>query len=140
MDTVRAMYIGLKDREVDNKKAKTGIVWNGHGDIQEVPGWAWAILSKHPDVWIDVPAEPGVKPAVTSGLSDVAAPKVPQEVDDADLVAQTVSIKPPEKTPAADLYNMNTAALRDYASGKGYAVDLALKGQALRAAIQAIEA
>lgn len=140
MSTVRVMYVGLKPREIDNKKGKSGVVWNGHGDIQEVPDWAWPALSKHPDVWVDVPPEPGEKPAAT-GLSDVAPPvKVPQEVDDADLVAMTVTIQPPEQSPAADLYNMNTAALREYAVGKGYRVDLSMKAKDLRAAIQAIEA
>lgn len=146
---MRVMYIGLKAREVDNKKGKSGVVWNGHGDIQEVPDWAWPALSKHPDVWVDVPPEPNDKP--TTGLSDVAPPKpVPQEVDDADLVAQTVTIKPAENAPepvavesdstppsavAVDLYSMNTAALRDYAVRKELRVDLALKGPALRSAI-----
>lgn len=134
MDTIRVMYVGSKPREVDDKKARTGIVWEGHGDIKDVPAWAWPALSKHPDVWIDVPPEPG-EPA------PVAVPRPPepvrQEVDDADLVAQTSAIKPTE-TAKVDLYGLNTAALREYAVGKGYkGIDLTLKGQALRAAIQA---
>ncbi len=133
MSTTRVMYVGSKPREIDNKKGKTGIVWNGHGDIQDVPTSAWPALAKHPDVWIEVPPEPGEKPAVVTGLSDVAPKKVPQEVDDADLVAMTVTAKPPENTPGADLYNMNTAALREYAAGKGYAVDLSLTAMYVRA-------
>jgi hypothetical protein len=140
MDTVRVMYVGLKGREVDNKKGKTGIVWEFHGDIKDVPASAWPALAVHPDVWIEVPPEPGEKPAAVTGLSDVLPAKVPQEVDDADLVAMTVTAQPPEQSAAADLYNMNTAALREYAVGKGYRVDLSLKAKDLRAAIQAIEA
>ncbi len=137
MGTIRVMYVGSKPREIDNKKAKTGIVWTGHGDIQDVPDWAWPILAKHPDVWVDVPPEPGKAPTDRPGLSDIAPPaKVPQEVDDADLKAMTQSVVPPESS-APDLYTMNTAALREYAASKGYGVDLTLKGQALRAAVQA---
>lgn len=138
MSTTRVMYIGAKGREVDNKKARTGIVWECHGDIKDVPDWAWKILSQYPDVWVDVPAEPGA--VVDAGLSAVLPPPaVKQEVDDADLVAQTVSIKPPEQSPAAQLDAMNTAQLRDYALAKGYAVDLSQKAKDLRPAIRAIE-
>lgn len=152
MGTIRVMYVGLKDRETDNKKGKSGVTWIGHGDIQDVPDWAWPALSKHPDVWVDVPAEPGA--VVDTGLSAVLPPPaVKQEVDDADLVAQTVTIKPAENAPdpvaaepavesdsTPDLYGMNTAALRDYAVANGYAVDLGMKAKDLRVAIAAIEA
>ena len=42
--------------------------------------------------------------------------------------------KPAEKP---DLYTMNTAALREYAKAKGYAVNMELKGPNLRTAINA---
>lgn len=108
----RAMYVGCKAKKEDNV-AWSGVVWLGHGDIQDVSDEVWAKLAPYPDVWIEVPAEPAAE--ATGGLAD--APAAQEE--------------------APDLYSMNTAALREYATGKGYALDLTLKGQALRNAIQA---
>jgi hypothetical protein len=116
-DMPRVMYVGRKAKKEDNV-AGSGVVWMGHGDIQPVSNEAWAKLAAYPDVWVDVPDEPAPEPeapAPSGGLSDAA----------------------PE---AVDLYNMNTAALREYAIGKGYRVDLSLKAKDLRTAIQAIEA
>lgn len=43
-------YVGHKARKDDNV-GKSGVVWFGHGDVQEVPARAWGALSRHPDVW-----------------------------------------------------------------------------------------
>lgn len=43
-------YVGHKARKDDNV-GKSGVVWLGHGDVQEVPARAWGALSRHPDVW-----------------------------------------------------------------------------------------
>lgn len=43
-------YVGNKARKDDNV-GKSGVVWFGHGDVQEVPARAWGALSRHPDVW-----------------------------------------------------------------------------------------
>lgn len=146
MSTVLVRYVGLKPTEVDSKKGKTGVVWNGHGDVQAVPAEAWPKLAPHADVWELVEGQTAPQ---SLGLADA---KPAQEVDDEDLKAMTVKAEPvakraaePAPEPATepmrvesdstDLYNMNTAALREYAVGKGYDVDLTLKGQALRTAI-----
>lgn len=43
-------YVGAKPSRADTV-AGTKIVWNGHGDVQEVPDTAVARLLLHPDVW-----------------------------------------------------------------------------------------
>ena len=111
----RTMYVGRKAKKEDNV-AGSGVVWLGHGDIQDVSDEVWAKLAPYPDVWIEVPAEPAAE--ATGGLAD--APATQEE--------------------APDLNTMNTAALREYARGKGYAVDLEMKAKDLRPAIRAIEA
>lgn len=44
-------YIGPKDRKEDNV-ARSGTVWHGRGDVQEVTPEVWGKLSRHPDVWV----------------------------------------------------------------------------------------
>lgn len=58
----KIQYVGLKPRKEDNV-ARTGVVWYGPGDVQEVPDAAVHALLKHPDVW--------ALPAPVGGLSDV---------------------------------------------------------------------
>ena len=53
MSQVQVMYVGLKPRKFDNV-AGTGLTWHGSGDIQYVSANAWALLSRHPDVWREV--------------------------------------------------------------------------------------
>lgn len=112
-------YIGRKPKQTDTV-AGTGTIWIGAGDVQEVSDEAWAAMAKHPFVWRL--AEKQQEPAVTGGLSDAAS----LSSDDSD--------KPADKP---DLYTMNTAALREYAKAKGYAVNMELKGPNLRTAINA---
>lgn len=112
---MRVKYIGRKARKEDNV-AGTGAVWVGAGDVQEVPDSSWALLSKHPDVWVAADDADG-----DGGLSS-ADVKPATEADPAD--------------PFAALYGMNTEALRKYA--KEHTPEVAadgMKGQALRAAI-----
>lgn len=47
---MRIAYVGLKASRTDTV-AGTGIVWDGAGDVQDVPDDAAAKLLKHPDVW-----------------------------------------------------------------------------------------
>lgn len=150
MSTVLVRYVGLKDREFD-KKGGTGMWWNA-GESKLVPMSAWLKMKNHPDVWaLDTVDDPAADELISrlAGLSNAAPVLVPQEIDDADLVALTASIMPAESSPATDasekpsdkpdLYAMNTAALREYAAAKGYDVDMTLKGSTLRASIAAIE-
>lgn len=113
---LKVKYVGLKDKETDCV-AGTGITWTGKGDVQEVPDKAWDIMARHPDVWELVAEEAPAEAAM--GLADA---------------------KPVEPAPAAadpDLFSMNTAALREFAQDRGFDVDMTLKGQALRQAIEA---
>lgn len=50
MTTINVKYIGQKDRKEDNV-ASSGLVWHGHGDVQQATPAQWAQLSKHPGVW-----------------------------------------------------------------------------------------
>lgn len=113
---MRVMYVGRKAMKTDNV-ADTGVVWVGHGDIQDVPDDAWPKLENYPDVWVSVPPEP----APDAGLSD----------------AEPVAQKPAESTAAPDLYGMQTAELRELAKARNLAVDLTQRGTALRQAVAA---
>jgi len=47
---VPVVYLGHKDRKEDNV-ARSGVVWHGHGDVQNVTAQQWGLLSAHPSVW-----------------------------------------------------------------------------------------
>jgi hypothetical protein len=47
---VKVEYIGLKAKKIDNV-AGTGIIWEGRGDVQDVPDTAWHALRQHPEIW-----------------------------------------------------------------------------------------
>lgn len=47
---VPVVYLGQKDRKEDNV-ARSGVVWHGHGDVQNVTAQQWGLLSAHPSVW-----------------------------------------------------------------------------------------
>lgn len=152
-------YVGLKDSETDCV-AGTGVTWIGKGDVQPVPDKAWAKLSMHPDVWELAEGQPAPAAsdlgAVSAGKAaaldarEAALNEREQALDarEADLVAREAALqgKGPDddKVPDseggetdADLYNMNTEALRKYATDNALAVDMALKGPHLRQAISA---
>lgn len=114
-------YIGNKPHGRNDTVANTGIVWLYKGDVQEVPDEAVPLLLKHADVWRE--AAPTAGPVEAGGLAD------------AQPVTEPATEPMRVESDSTDLYNMNTAALREYAAGKGYDVDLTLKGQALRTAI-----
>lgn len=55
-------YVGSKQRKTDNV-AGTGLVWNGNGDVQDVPDAAAAKLLQYPDVWAHAgDGQPGIPP------------------------------------------------------------------------------
>lgn len=47
---VPVVYLGHKDRKEDNV-ARSGVVWHGHGDVQNVTAQQWGLLSAHAGVW-----------------------------------------------------------------------------------------
>ena len=49
-ELIKIVYVGKKPTAYDNV-AKTGKVWHGHGDIQEVTTDQAKLLLKHPDQW-----------------------------------------------------------------------------------------
>lgn len=57
---MRVQYIGHKALKKDNV-AGTGVIWMGHGDIQEVQDAAWPKLAVHADVWA-IPGTVTLKP------------------------------------------------------------------------------
>lgn len=66
---MKIRYVGQKAQKPDNV-AGSGIVWFGHGDVQEVPAGYAAKLLAHVDVWEAAgPAEP-----VQLGLADASQP------------------------------------------------------------------
>ena len=64
-------YVGKQPRKIDNV-LRTGIVWEGNGDIKEVSEPVGKRLLDFPDCWEECDAE-GNAVVVTGGLSDVAA-------------------------------------------------------------------
>ena len=67
------MYVGSKPTKTDNV-AGTGIVWNGHGDVQEVPGKAVSALLAHGGVWqlVESVEQPVEQPAEQPAEHDMA--------------------------------------------------------------------
>jgi len=152
-------YVGLKDSETDCV-AGTGVTWIGKGDVQPVPDKAWAKLSQHPDVWelVEGQSAPATSELAAATITKSAALDAREaalnereralDAREAELSAREAALqaKGPEDDkgsdseggdPDADLYNMNTDALRKYATDHQLAVDLALKGSALRQAVSA---
>lgn len=116
MTTVLVRYIGLKPSEMD-KKARTGLVWVGHGAVHPVPIKAWDdYLSKHPDVW--------ELADVAGGLSDAKPAAAPNAGE-----MQAPAGKPPH------VAEMDEAALRAFAKANSLKIDGRKKGEALRAAV-----
>lgn len=59
---IRVKYVGKKPFAVDNI-ARSGIVWNGHGDVQDcADGVARAVLA-YPDQWVVADQEDAVRAA-----------------------------------------------------------------------------
>lgn len=98
---MKIRYVGHKAEKPDNV-AGSGIVWHGHGDVQEVPAGFAAKLLKHVDVWDAAgPAEPVQIGLADAFQSDAQPPKLanisepnPEDHDD-DQVAVAPGAMPP---------------------------------------------
>ena len=99
-------YIGAKPVKTDSE-AGTKTVWNGNGDVQDVPAQAVPALLRHPTVWEVV---------ATSGLANAKDAK-----------------DEPEDKPMADLSDKQ---VREIAAEHDIKVDGRLKGAKLRAAVE----
>lgn len=97
-------YIGHKDRKEDNV-GKSGAVWFGHGDIQDVPAKSWGALSKHPDVWEMVAPSADADASTEEESSEAEQPQAfanmsvgnPEDQDDEDsnVVARPGAVPTP---------------------------------------------
>lgn len=47
---VRLIWPAVRGAKEDCR-ANTGIIWTGHGDVQDYPADKWYLLAVHPDVW-----------------------------------------------------------------------------------------
>lgn len=93
---VKLRYVGKKPVAIDNI-TRTGITWNGHGDVQEVPSFAAKALLKFPDQW---------ELANEADLEKVEASdsvRVVDEDGDSVLVEQRDLSKPLERMSKAEL-------------------------------------
>jgi hypothetical protein len=93
---IKIVYVGKKPFAYDNV-AKSGKVWQGNGDVQEVTEDQAKQLLKYPDQWDVVDAEDAgiLNTSSTTEVTDEDGEKV--NVDDADLK------KPLEKMTKAEL-------------------------------------
>jgi hypothetical protein len=122
---VKLRYVGRKPLAIDNI-ARTGITWNGHGDVQEVPASAAKSLLKFPDQW--ELASPGDLPIVTA--PDVI--RVTDEDGDQVIVEQRDMSKP--------LEHMSKAELKAFAQHRyGRQLDLRKSTKALIDEIEELE-
>lgn len=77
---VQVEYIGTKERKEDNLTG-SGVVWQGHGDVQHVTAAQWGALSKHGEVWRLAKSEAVANAGGTAETRSVAnAAKAPEAV------------------------------------------------------------
>lgn len=90
METVRVIYVGKKLIKEDNV-AGTGAVWQGEGDVQDVPLAAWPRLAPHTGVWRLVEAAEVTPPT----------PLAPLTLGDAPVpLPEEAPVEPDEEAPA----------------------------------------
>ncbi len=92
---MKIRYIGKKASKTDNLYG-TGIIWNGTGDVQEVPGNAGHKLILHTDCWEAVGPVPPIE----------NEPQVPATRPEEEMT---------EMPPLVDLSNMTKGDLEEYA-------------------------
>jgi hypothetical protein len=92
---VMVEYVGAKPYASDNV-ARSGKVWNGNGDVQEVTPAQARILTKYPDQW---------KLVDQAEAADIAVAEVKVTDEDGDLVVveETDLRKPMEKMTKTEL-------------------------------------
>lgn len=102
MADVYLTYVGKKPSAIDSIGG-TGVVWNGHGDVQPVPEAVAEKLLKHPDQWQRTVAKAKTVPPVDGGQKKAGKGKkegdTPPKVPEGD----TPPVEPEGDTqPAAD--------------------------------------
>lgn len=93
---VKLRYVGKKLVAIDNV-ARTGITWNGNGDVQEVPDHAAKALLKFPDQW-ELADEGELEKAEVSD-----SVRVVDEDGDSVIVEQSDLSKPLERMSKTEL-------------------------------------
>lgn len=123
-------YIGKKASRADTV-AGTKTVWNGYGDVQEVPSLAVAKLLKHPDVWVLADSKPA-EAKKQEAPAQVAEAQEPQE--EAPQTDDTGNIPGAQEAPQAEhimrtetgkplvLDTLDLATLRELAKEQGIRV------------------
>lgn len=96
---VPVAYLGHKDRKEDNV-ARSGVVWHGHGDVQNVTAQQWGLLSAHPGVWAkSTPVAQAAAASIALGTTE-PTPLVVHELPKATPVAAAPNVaKPTSQDP-----------------------------------------
>lgn len=126
-------YVGGKPMKTDNV-AKTRTIWNGPGDVQEVPDAAVPLLLKHPDVW-ELAATPGGAAVDDKKADDLPRRLVFTHVTDGE--GSVFRIRDPESDEVVDLGLMDEAEIKAFARVNGIPADLRKRKDALRADVVA---
>ena len=111
MNTTRIEYVGKKALKKDTV-AGTDIIWNGPGDVQDVPNKAVPLLLAHTDSWALAKGASAPAPAADTGKpagDDSGDGKKP------DGDGKNAMTEADAKPPMANLDAMDSKALRDYA-------------------------
>lgn len=113
-------YIGKKERKTDTI-AGTGITWNGHGDVQEVPASAVAALLEHTDSF-ELDGKAVITGTETTGqvsgddMNGTDAQGQPGDADNAGGSEQEEQADNADHMPPlVNLEGMDAQGLRDYA-------------------------
>ncbi len=100
---IAVRYVGKKPAAYDNV-TRSGVTWNGYGDVQQVTDAQAKVLIKYTDQW--VLANPG----------DLAAVQTPVSIQVTDEDGESVSIDPDDLNKP--LEKMSKAELKAYAANK----------------------
>lgn len=121
-------YIGKKASRADTV-AGTKVVWNGPGDVQEVPDLAVFKLLKHPDVWALVASKPQTpKQAEAPVVEESPTAEAKPQTDDTGNVPGVEDAPKAEHIMRTDsgkplvLDTLDLATLRELAKEQGIKV------------------
>lgn len=90
-------YVGKKPFAIDSVGG-TGVLWNGHGDIQEVPNTVGEKLLAYPDQWEEAVPKKTADKAPAPAKAPAKGGKKPQATD----VKPLEPIEPVEPVPPID--------------------------------------
>ncbi len=113
---VEILYVGSKPAAFDNV-ARSGVVWNGPGDVQKVTDAQAKLLLKYPDQWVLVNRE------------DEAMVNAPASISIQDEDGEQVAIDPVAlKKPLERMSKTELRALAKDRWGKDLSAKLSSKG------------